>query len=226
MGVAGHLFRIRRVKTRRKWRRTGREQQTTGIAQHWSVVVESKRGGVTASHRRDLYPLRTTHVSDSEPEREAARSHPPACQTRTRTTRRPIHRPRRTPLSNHTNTHTSYQTPTFGLEARLVHIEKEIGDLSAQLRAAKKVPATPSPPSSPISRHERAMEDKCVGADIPIGAVDCPLVPLSDFDDAVLEEVGKQLSGLHRQLAEFEQLVERDESRKRKLLLESFPNRS
>ncbi|KAJ6470755.1 hypothetical protein C8R47DRAFT_1023403 [Mycena vitilis] len=44
------------------------------------------------------------------------------------------------------------------------------------------------------------MEDKCVGADIPIGAVDCPLVPKSEFDDAVLDEVGRQLDALHRQL--------------------------
>ncbi|KAJ7639765.1 hypothetical protein DFH06DRAFT_1217794 [Mycena polygramma] len=172
----------------------------------------------------------TTHVSDSEPERASARSHSPPCQTRTRTARRRIHRPRRTPLSDSSNadtsyTHTSDRTstnePSFGMEARLIHIETEIVDLNPQLRAAKKVPAHPSPPPSPITRHERAMEDKCIGGDIPISAVDCPLVPLSDIDDAVLDEVGRQLEALHRQLDEFEQLVERDESRKRKRILDS-----
>jgi hypothetical protein len=112
--------------------------------------------------------------------------------------------------------------PYFGVEARLMRVESGISDLKELLCAALKgvsqlfsagsyplkfiVPSHPPYPTPPSAQHERSVADKCVGGDIPIGALTSPLVTPSSFDDAVQEEVGRQLFGLRKEIDEFEQL--------------------
>ncbi|KAJ7807096.1 hypothetical protein B0H13DRAFT_2154352 [Mycena leptocephala] len=145
----------------------------------------------------------TTHVSDSEPEREAARE---AAQL---IGARKTHASR-TNTNAQQNLEPTAIEPLFGLEARLINLEREV----AQLRVALNVLAsTPGP----RAQHERSLADKCVGSDLPMDSPDPPLVAPSSFHDAVQEEVRVQLVGLNRALNDFEQLVESTESRKRLL---------
>jgi hypothetical protein len=84
----------------------------------------------------------TTHVSDSEPERAEARSR--ACKKRsnpTQTTpsaRRRVHQRAQIPFLDRSNILVQGShpiAPNFDVEARLMHVENEIVDLNAQLRA-------------------------------------------------------------------------------------------
>ncbi|KAJ7892987.1 hypothetical protein B0H13DRAFT_2037882 [Mycena leptocephala] len=156
----------------------------------------------------------TTHVSDSEPEREAAREAAQLIGARKLTpAERTSSAQRRssTPFSDTSNTQQNLEPtaiePLFGLEARLINLEREV----AQLRVALNVLA-----STPGLRaqHERSLADKGVGGDLPMDSPDPPLVAPSSFHDAVQEEVRVQLVGLNRALDDFEQLVESTESRK------------
>ncbi|KAJ7340718.1 hypothetical protein DFH08DRAFT_875101 [Mycena albidolilacea] len=160
----------------------------------------------------------TTHVSDSEPERETAREAARLVRAhKTRTSRTCTSSARRrssTPFSDSSNTQQIPEPaaiePYFGLEARLSNLESEV----AQLRVPLKAP-TPQRPE-----HGRSLADKCVGNDFPIDTPENPpLAAPNSFHDAVQEEVRVQLGVLHQALDEFEQLVESSESRK--CLLES-----
>ncbi|KAJ7902294.1 hypothetical protein B0H13DRAFT_2275023 [Mycena leptocephala] len=87
----------------------------------------------------------TTHVSDSELERQASRSPRRKIHT-SRTTRTSIcrraHHTRRRPLSDHSNTQEMLGSmtvePYFGVEARLIWVKSEITDLKELLSAALK----------------------------------------------------------------------------------------
>ncbi|KAJ7144208.1 hypothetical protein C8R44DRAFT_973836 [Mycena epipterygia] len=155
----------------------------------------------------------TTHVSDSEPEREASQPQAPeshACTLRVPSKRRRTH----IPFSDRSNAQVDHGTataePYFRLESRMIHVEREIANLNVQLHAALKALSHITHMTLPTPQHEHSTADKCVGGDTPMGALDSPLVVL---DDAVQEEVARQLSGLHKGLDEFEKLVERDEAR-------------
>ncbi|KAJ7125528.1 hypothetical protein C8R43DRAFT_1030424 [Mycena crocata] len=157
----------------------------------------------------------TTHVSDSEPEREAARSRltirTPDRTTATSSTGRRPHRTRHTPFSDRSNeSHCRPATsePNFGVEVRLADVEREIRLLKEQLHTALQVPPNPLSPS-PCCHHERSMADKCVGEDVPIGGLDSPLVVLGYLDRIVEEAVGKKLDGLGRAFDELDEVVER-----------------
>ncbi|KAJ7107383.1 hypothetical protein C8R44DRAFT_987025 [Mycena epipterygia] len=138
----------------------------------------------------------TTHVSDSEPEREASQPQAPES-----------HAYRSNAQVDHG---TAAAEPYFRLESRMIHVEREIANLNVQLHAALKALSHITHMTLPTPQHEHSTADKCVGGDTPMGALDSPLVVL---DDAVQEEVARQLSGLHKGLDEFEKLVERDEAR-------------
>ncbi|KAJ7475337.1 hypothetical protein B0H11DRAFT_1918034 [Mycena galericulata] len=154
----------------------------------------------------------TTHVSDSEPEREAAREATRLVRARkTHTSRKSSSSARRrsnAPFSDRSNAQQIPEPaaiePYFGLEARLSNLEREV----AQLRVALKleVPAPTPGLTAQRAQHERSLVDRCVGSDLPIDAPNLPAS--SSFHDAVQEEVRVQLAGLHQTLDEFEQHVE------------------
>ncbi|KAJ7240041.1 hypothetical protein C8J57DRAFT_1245549 [Mycena rebaudengoi] len=129
----------------------------------------------------------TTHVSDSELERQAARAkaHRKSHKTPSRS--------RATSCSNlQEDCQFTTNKPNSTLEAHLTQIEREVADLRAQRHAVPK--NSPSKSASTM--------DKCVGGDNPIGALDPPLIALSAFEDAVQVEVKRQLAGAHEALDE------------------------
>ncbi|KAJ7874566.1 hypothetical protein B0H14DRAFT_2718183 [Mycena olivaceomarginata] len=141
----------------------------------------------------------TTHISDSEPERETARlrARKPRTGRTSRTSIAPSRRQMysRVPLSDRTND-PEYPQPTevepnFGVEARLIRLETRIAQIQATL-------------------NERSMADKCVGEALPLDAADAS----SSLDDAGTVELGIGLARLREELEEFEELVERTEARK------------
>ncbi|KAJ7804152.1 hypothetical protein B0H14DRAFT_2885250 [Mycena olivaceomarginata] len=163
----------------------------------------------------------TTHVSDSKPERAEARSRARKkrsnpTQTSTPSARRRVHQRAQIPFLDRSNILVQGShpiAPNFDVEARLMHVENEIVDLNAQLRAVLE--RLPHPPeSTPNTQHGRSVADKSVGGDSPIGALDSPLVALSSIDDAVHEELRRRLEPLHKELDEFEAHVESVEARK------------
>ncbi|KAJ7264651.1 hypothetical protein C8J57DRAFT_1331640 [Mycena rebaudengoi] len=149
----------------------------------------------------------TTHVSDSEPERQAARAK--MCKShksRTTTGMSSAHCRTQPPFSDRSNFQEDCRSAknerNLSVEARLSRIERELADLRAQRHAAPKVSSHPRCQTPPSPQHRRSTVDKCVGGDIPIGALDSPLVALSSFEDAVWVEVKRQLAGAHEALDE------------------------
>ncbi|KAF8147223.1 hypothetical protein K438DRAFT_1989806 [Mycena galopus ATCC 62051] len=109
----------------------------------------------------------TTHVSDSEPEREARRrneaqsSSPPDSPP-----------PQRTPLSSISNTLLGTEPirrPT--IETRLSKLEGEIAEIEYDLnvlRHEKRNRTPPSPPSTPLPKRRRTMHGNTATAETPI----------------------------------------------------------
>ena len=84
----------------------------------------------------------TTHVSDSEPEREEIRSRARKLAARVNSTNTSsVHRVRK-PFADNFNAQKAGAStniePYFGVETRLMHVESEIGRLKAELRAMLK----------------------------------------------------------------------------------------
>jgi hypothetical protein len=151
----------------------------------------------------------TTHVSDSEPEREAAREAAQLIGARKLTpAERTSSAQRRssTPFSDTSNTQQNLEPtaiePLFGLEARLINLEREVAQLRVALNGVLQaqfhryfgsyfvvLALTPGL----RAQHERSLADKCVGGDLPMDSPDPPLVAPSSFHDAVQEEVRVQL---------------------------------
>ncbi|KAJ7352212.1 hypothetical protein DFH08DRAFT_805486 [Mycena albidolilacea] len=96
----------------------------------------------------------------------------------------------RMPLSDLSNTR-EYPQPTevepnFGVEARLIRLETRIAQIQATMN----------------------------GEALPVGTLDSSLDASSSLDDAGTVELGIGLARLHKELEEFEELVERTEARK------------
>ncbi|KAJ7207302.1 hypothetical protein C8J57DRAFT_1403491 [Mycena rebaudengoi] len=147
----------------------------------------------------------TTHVSDSELEREAAQEKARK-SPKTDSAHRQTHRQTQAPLSDRSKGQedrvSARKEPKLSLTARLIHVEKELADL--QLHAAQKLPSHPHCliPLSGIT--QRATADKCI-KDIPIGVLD---TPLSSFEGSVRAEVSSQLAGEHKLVDEIERIYE------------------
>ncbi|KAJ7258507.1 hypothetical protein C8J57DRAFT_1340862 [Mycena rebaudengoi] len=149
----------------------------------------------------------TTHVSDSEPERQAARAK--MCKShKSRTTPGMSSARCRTqpPFSDRSNFQEDCRSAknerNLSVEARLSRIEGACRFARAAACCTERLSSHPRCQTPPSPQHRRSTVDKCVGGDIPIGALDSPLVALSSFEDAVRVEVRRQLAGAHEALDE------------------------
>ncbi|KAJ7099047.1 hypothetical protein C8R43DRAFT_964214 [Mycena crocata] len=176
-------------------------------------------------HRSDS---NTTHVSDSEPEREAVQlqAHKfrryDSTQSSARTRGLRVHR-RGKPFSDRSNAAQSrgYATTGFTTEARLMHIESEIARVSAQLCVVLEGPWTQGCTVIPNAHRQRSVADKSVATDYQDVVSDLPphcAASTDSYNEAVQVKVGRQLTGLNKQFDEFLDKVAADDLRRECIL--------
>ncbi|KAJ7788786.1 hypothetical protein B0H14DRAFT_3162395 [Mycena olivaceomarginata] len=126
----------------------------------------------------------TTHVSDSEPEREAyRRDNSPSSSSNSSAPNTPSHRSPLSTISD--NTLGTRPDARNTLESRLTAIEGDLAEikdkLGVQSRRKRKLLVGNSSPSTPPPKRVRIMRNKKVGCDSPVGRLEEPRIHRSSL---------------------------------------------
>ncbi|KAJ7153832.1 hypothetical protein C8R46DRAFT_1119726 [Mycena filopes] len=142
----------------------------------------------------------TTHVSDSEPEREAYRRNH-AGESSPPDSPRPQRAPQRTPLASVSNTLLGSEcTQLHTLETRLSRLEDDVANIHCVLaRGLKRSRPSPSPPSTPLPKRRRVLRDGAAIPETPLPTSRMASTPERDeISRLVSNEVERGLRASHR----------------------------